>query len=183
MNRRRAISLIELLLTMSACSVILTMSATLIHRAMHAQSKARAIFDGERAALRLSEHFRRDVHAATAAETDGMSLGAGVVLRLTLPDRQTIEYRRAEGTVQRILIAGNATQAREEFKFPAGTLAVVHKVSPSLLTLSITTPLEQPPARVGQPPAEVLAGPLSLQATARLNRASGQPVTTQEAAP
>jgi hypothetical protein len=43
MKRRWAISLVELLLTLSACTVILTLSAGLIHRIMHVQSKARAV--------------------------------------------------------------------------------------------------------------------------------------------
>jgi hypothetical protein len=182
MNRRRAVSLIELLLAMSACTVILTMSATLIHRVLHVQSKSRAIFDGERAAMRLSDQFRHDVHAAAAAETNGASLGAGVILRLQLEGGETVEYRRAEGTVLRVVLDGDATQAREQFNFPADIDLTVRKESPGLVTLSITSPLPDSAAAMGAN-RPLPAGPLSLQSTARLNRFAAKAATAQEDAP
>ena len=178
---RHAVSLIELLLAMSACTVILTMSAALIHRIMHVQSKTRAIVDGERAALRLSEHFRRDLHAATSAETDSASLGAGVVLRLKLSGRQAVEYRRSEGTVLRIVLAGDATGSREQFAFPNDIELTVRDESPGLVTLSITSPPADSPAESRQ--REPSAGPISLQATARLNRFSQSAVKAEETEP
>lgn len=59
---RRGVSLIELLVVMSAATVILTLSTGLIHRIMHAQSKARGLAEIERTTLRLGNRFRRDVH-------------------------------------------------------------------------------------------------------------------------
>ena len=180
MNHRRAVSLIELLLAMSACTVILTMSATLIHRALHAQSKTHAIDDVERAALRLSAHFRRDVHEASTVETD--SLPAGIVLRLQLPASQTVEYRRAQGTLLRVVANGDATQAREQFNFSDNIELTIHQDTRSLITLSITSPS---PDASAMGPREHLprAAPLSLQVTARLNRFAPQASTSQEAAP
>jgi hypothetical protein len=182
MNHRHAVSLIELLLAMSACTVILTMSAALIHRIMHVQSKTRAIVDCERAALRLSEHFRRDVHAASTADADGASLGAGVVLRLKLSGRQSIEYRRSEGTVLRIVLEGDATGAREQFAFPEDIELTVRDELPGLVTLSIHSPPSDAKAEPNERRQSVSAGPISLQATARLNRYSAS-VKPQEIEP
>jgi hypothetical protein len=168
MNRRAA-SLIELLLAMSACTVILTMSVALIHRIMHVQSKTRAIDDGERAALRLSEHFRRDVHAAASAEADSANLAGGAVLRLKLSGRRSIEYRHAEGTVVRVLLDGEDTGGREQFSFPGDIELTVRDESPGLVTLSITSPRPDSQVKPGEERQSTAVGPISLEATARLN--------------
>src|SRR3972149_5845862 len=117
---RHAVSLIELMVVLSACTVILTMSAALVHRVMHAQSKTRAFFDIERSALRLSNQFRRDVHQATAALAGADNLGDGVFLRLELPDNRSVDYYDQEGDVVRILAHDGDALSREEFPFPPG---------------------------------------------------------------
>jgi hypothetical protein len=115
---RRGISLVELMLTLSACCVILTMSAALIHRALHAQSKSRRFFDGERNAQRLGESFRRDVHAATSAAT-GAEAGGGDVIgnrNVWRPDRR-YHKRPAEWNARGV----DGHPGREAFMFPAET--------------------------------------------------------------
>ena len=175
MNRRNAASLVELLLAMSACTAILTMSAALIHRVLFVHSKAQAILGGERAALRLSEHFRRDLHAATAAEKAEASGLAeknqeAVVLRLKLAGGQSIEYRRAEGTVLRVLLDGEAGRGREEFKFPGEIEVAIRDEPEGVFTLTVTSPPSHSPAETGQPGPGMSPGPLCLESTARLNR-------------
>jgi len=171
MKRRRAVSLVELLLAMSACAAILTMSTTLIHRVLHAQSKARLFFDSERAALRLAEHFRRDVHAATAAAD--ANLGEDVFLRLQFAADEVVEYRRSETTVVRIDRNGNETRAREEFAFPANIEVTLRKESADLLALTITAQPVGPSNEEGRPRSSAYSVPVSLHALARLNRTPG----------
>jgi hypothetical protein len=173
MNRRRAVSLVELLLTMSACTVILTMSTALIHRVLHAQSKTRAFVDCERAALRLSEQFRRDVHAARDATTADANLGEGVFLRLQFPTNQSVEYRHSQGAVLRVLLENGATPSREEFVFPANIELSVRQEPPGLVALSITSQPGKAAAEDGQPQSSAYAVTVSLQAEARLNRTPG----------
>ena len=180
MNRRHAHSLVELLLAMSACTVILTMSAALIHRVLFVHSKTQAIIGGERAALRLSEHFRRDVHAAESAEKGDMNGAGGVVLRLKLAEGQSIEYRRAEGTVLRVLLEGEAVRGREEFDFPGEIELTIRDESPGLVTLSVTSPPPHSPKQAGQQVTAPSPGPLCLEATARLNRNSDIAETPEE---
>jgi hypothetical protein len=170
MNRRRAVSLVELLLAMSACTAILTMSAALIHRVLFVHSKVRTIVDGERAALRLSEQFRRDVHAAQAAEKGDANGAAGMVLRLKVAGGQSIEYRRSEGTVLRVVLEGDAIRGREQFEFPSEIELAIRDESPGLVTLSITSPPPTTGQEAGQPAPIASAGPIGLEATARLNR-------------
>jgi hypothetical protein len=142
MNRRRGISLVELMLTLSACSVILTLSAALIHRAMHAQSKARLFFDSERSAVRLSDSFRHDVHRATSAEVSDQTGGDDLLLRLQLAGGQQVEYRQGAGRVQRTWHVNGDVRAREAFDFPPETRLLTAKESQKLLVLSADAPAE-----------------------------------------
>jgi len=168
MSVRRGISLLELLLTMSACTVILTMSVALIHRAMHAQSKARTFSDVERSALRLSESFRRDVHAASSAATDEDAGGADVFLRLQLPGGQSVDYRQAAGRVQRLWYVDGSVRAREAFVFSDQTRLMAQKESPRLVILSIVPQVD--PAGPADRPLAAYTMPAILRVEAVLGR-------------
>lgn len=172
MNCRRAVSLVELLLAMSACTVILTMSTALIHRVLHTQSKTRAFFGSERAALRLADQFRRDVHAATSAITDTDSLNAGVFLRLQTPGNRAIEYRQSEGTILRLVLDTGEIRAREEFAFSSNITLAARQESPRLVELTITS---QPDSLGVGDARESMAytAPVTVQTVARLNRTPG----------
>lgn len=137
MNRRRGVSLVELLLVMSAAVLILTMSAGLIHRLMHAQSKARSFVDVERTLLRLGTAFRSDVHQASGAVVGDAEASDGIFLRLSLPESQTIEYRCEPGAILRTLRDGSQTASREEFAFPPGIELTIQKEDPRLVVLSL----------------------------------------------
>ena len=131
MKTHRAVSLVELLVVMSACSIILTMSAGFVHRAMHSQSATRAFFDGERSALRLSEQFRADVHQATTATVEDSAHGDGVFLRLRLSSHQAIEYRQSDSMVERILTQQGSRVSRTEFAFqPPFSLTIREAAAP-----------------------------------------------------
>ena len=123
MKTRHAVSLVELLVVMSACSIILTMSAGLVHRAMHAQSATHAFFDGERSALRLSEQFRDDVHQAATATVEAPARNDGVFLRLRLAGDQAIEYRQADSIVERILTQRGSRVSRDPIRLSAAVFA------------------------------------------------------------
>src|SRR4051812_6095732 len=122
---RRGMSLTELLLLMSSCTIILTTSAVLLHRVMRIQVDSRAFMNSERAGTRLSHQFRQDVHQAAAAELDRSKLKKDVFLQLRFADNQIIEYGYAGGTVSRTLSRGEKITARDEFVFqPTCTFAV-----------------------------------------------------------
>jgi hypothetical protein len=169
MSVRRGISLAELLLTMSACTVVLTMSAALIHRALDSQSRARSLLDAERSATRLAAAFRSDVHAALEARrvSEGPD-DAGVLVVLQLPGGQTVEYRQSAGTIERLLRADAAVRSRELFVFPAGTQAAATQISPAVVSLTITPPPD--PIGTPQSPRSPLEARVSLNLQAALHR-------------
>jgi hypothetical protein len=139
MKTRRAISLAELLVVMSTCSIILTMSASLIHRAMRAQSESRSFYHAERSALRLSRQIRHDVHLAKAVSIGSGDTGSDNLLRLEWADGRTVEYSYAEGEVLRLLSRPGGAVSREQFAFPAPVeLSIRREVAPSRVVLTLT---------------------------------------------
>jgi hypothetical protein len=142
MSRRRGASLAELLLIMSASSIILTMSAGILHRAMHAQSRSRSFFDIERASLRLSKDFRRDVHSAKRVNTAGLDRGA--LVSFTMGDDEVIEYRRADVGIERTVRRGGQTQSREDYSIPQDVQVAIQEGEASgLVVLSaVESPVE-----------------------------------------
>lgn len=170
MKTRRGVSLVELLLVMSAATVILTMSAGLIHRIMHAQSKARSFVDVERTSLRLANVFRRDVHQAIDATAGDSDAGEGLFLRLKLPENQTIEYRRQPGAVLRLLLEDSRNVSREEFTFPPGIELTIRKDQPRLVVLSIHSRPGEMPTDDGRSEPNAYAIPVNLQVQAALSR-------------
>src|SRR5262245_15755425 len=169
MKIRRGVSLVELLLAMSACTFILSLSVALIHRVMHAQSRARRFDDVERSAARLSGTLREDVHRAASATLPDAAVESGAFLRLQVSD-QTIEYRHADGTVLRLALDGDKTAAREQFPFPAGVQLTVRQESPRLICLEISTDAKDGQANDHQSASPAFSLPVNIQIQAVLNR-------------
>jgi len=170
MRPRRAVSLVELLVTMSACTIILTLSAGLMHRALHAQTKARAFMDSERSALRLANSVRRDIHQAIGAARSGADLGQDVVLRLKFAGDQVVEYRRATDKVTRVLLEVGAVRARDEFAFPSPIDVTVQQESPRLVAMSITSASEATSAESPAQRSIAYATPVNCHVDAALSR-------------
>jgi hypothetical protein len=138
---RRGVSLTELLMLMSSCTMILSLCAVLLHRVMRVEIESRSFVAAEQTSERLGHQFREDVHQATAAETAGSKLNKDVILRLQLPDDQTIEYMHANGNVLRTASHNGKVGARDEFAFEPACKLSIHQVeSPRRLVLSITSP-------------------------------------------
>jgi hypothetical protein len=173
MTHRRAASLAELLVIMSACTIILTTSVQLIHRAMHSQSASRAFFDCERSAKRLSQQFRSDAHEASSATIENGSADSGSMLRLALPDDQIVEYRPANDNVVRLATQHGKPTSRDEFAFRAPLVwSIRQEDSPHRLILSVTAGATGPPTELGEAlPPGAFAAPTSLEVKARIGRA------------
>jgi hypothetical protein len=140
MKPRRAISVVELMVFMSAASVVLTMSAALVHQAMRTYSESRGFYDAQRSALRLARQFRRDAYEAKAASVDGDNLDDGVIVRLQLPGQQTVEYRHDARQIVRILSQPARPEKREEFMFPSPVeLDLRGEDSPPRIVLTLTS--------------------------------------------
>jgi hypothetical protein len=179
MAKRRGISLVELMLTLSACCVILTLSTGLIHRAMHAQSKARLFFDGERSASRLGHAFRQDVYdAKTGAKGEG-----DLLLRLEMPSGQAVLYRQSSGRVERTVNDGESVRARELYVFPADAQIMIANDPPRVFTLSIDPPAELPMQPDAPLPAYSFPVTMRVQAIVGRNAALIETARAAETAP
>jgi len=170
MRRRRGISLIELLAVLSGCSVVLGLTTSLLHQTMRAQSHTREFFDVERSAQRLARQFRSDVHAAATDSIDlidAKDASDGELLRLRLPDGQTIVYQRAAAKVIRIATQTGAATAREEYALSESMEIDVRQTdSPQRLVLSIASPPPLPSQSAPSSPVNVRAAMVHLEVEA-----------------
>lgn len=173
--QRRAASLAELLVVLTACTIILSTSAALIHRAMRAHSATRAFLNHERMALRLAGQFRDDVQHATSAiapetQRDARPTRAPFI-HLQLPGQQEIDYYFKSGTIVRLRSIDSRPISQEEFSFPKSTSLALRKESdPQRLILTITdeeTPLG---ARRLSSTAQSRRKPMALQVEASIGR-------------
>jgi hypothetical protein len=171
MNRfRPGISILELLVVMSASSVVLTLAGMLIIRAMHTQMDSRTDCDVERNALRLAEQFRRDVHDAERAEANPQAKEGASFLGLQFSGGNRVEYSRAAGAIQRVASMRDGRVSREEFKFPAAAQMQVDRwESPPRMALTILSP---PPSETmdDKPSISTRTVPVSVNLEAVLGR-------------
>jgi hypothetical protein len=147
MKSRRAISILELLMIMSASTALLTLTGVLLQRAMLIQIRSRAYDNAERASLRLSEQLRSDIHQARRVSTDSDNADKDTFLRLEIDGGRTVEYKREHGVVRRLETVGNQPQRREEYELPAKSeLTAVQTSVPKRVALTIMLqPAEQVP--------------------------------------
>lgn len=137
MKRRRGISLVELIVVMSGCAVLLSLSVAFLQRVMQAQMRSRADAHLQRTLLRLDQMVRNDIHSATAAEIDPAKLNQGALLHLDLSDSSAIEYRLQESALLRVQLAGGEIKSRETFSFPREIEPKITRPQPRLIVLTI----------------------------------------------
>ena len=144
MNRRGA-SLVELLAVITATSVVLTIGAGLIHRALGLQAASRHHLEHDRTALALGRRFRADVHAARAL--DGTAAGQRL-LRITTARGEAIDYLATPAGLRRLATADGSRATREDYRLGAGTVWRV-EAEGALVRLTATG------TATGAPPCEV----------------------------
>jgi hypothetical protein len=170
MKSRHGISLVELLLVLSACGVILTLSTGLIERIMRAEMRARDSVRVEQTALRLANTFRRDAWRATKAELSMSDSVPGQVLRLSWAGSLSQEYRQSSDAVVRTTYDGQQILGRETFSFPEHARIALGQESPSLVTLAITSVQLATGFHADQRPHDAQAPPTALEVVARVGR-------------
>jgi hypothetical protein len=116
---RRGVTLLELLLTITATTVIMGVAGSLLHRSLRLEAASRGVMQAERTALVLARRFREDVRTArgVAGTTDG--LPDGIVLRVQPAAEGEIVYRAVAGSLVREETLPAGRVAREAFAFPA----------------------------------------------------------------
>jgi hypothetical protein len=171
MKLRRATSLLELVLIMSACTVVLTLTGVLLQRAMRLQMHSRSHVNAERTSLRLANQFRRDVHNARDTVEITADDAKTVSLQLKLADGRTATYSRSGGAVLRLENGGGKPDWREEFVFPAlHELTIAEQTAPRRLALNLAVKGLDEPSVTGAPPANTLIVPVSIRVEAVVGR-------------
>lgn len=168
MKRRAAISLVELLAVLSGCSIVLTLTAMLLHQTMRTQSETRDFFRTERNQLRLARQFREDVHGATTASIGGDADQGEALVQLSFPESRTVDYRREAGTVVRVERERGKPSSREEYLLGESLEGDVRELeSPARLSLEIASPPIEPSTT---DPASARERPIRFQVDAVLSR-------------
>lgn len=168
MNDRRGVTLVELIVVLTGCAVMLSISGQIIHRAMRSQSDSRRAFDGQRAAWRLATDFRRDAHAAIDATLHEDEEDMSEMLRLELHGSRVVSYTRDGANVVRTLTRPDGPEARETYAFPAGMKAEVRfDDAASVATMSIGA---DPAAADEAPPKSANEAPVHVDIAAQVGR-------------
>lgn len=116
---RRGMTLLEVLLTITATTLIMGVAGSLLHRALRLESASRGAIEAERTALVLARRFREDVRTARAVACTADELPQGVVVRLQPTGEGEILYRAVAGGLVREETLPAGRVAREAFSFPA----------------------------------------------------------------
>jgi prepilin-type N-terminal cleavage/methylation domain-containing protein len=148
---RNGFTMVELMITMSAASALMVLAIGLVHRAMLLESRGQQRADTHRTATRLSNQFRRDIHAgltvsievnsdreknetSTTDSPSDISLtqdAAQTTLRIDLPGQGKITYRTDGPLVTRTRRNAEESVHREEYRFSPGDHAVIEALSPA----------------------------------------------------
>ena len=114
-SNRRGHSLIEVLVILAGVSMLLTVSAGLLHVLFKLDRIERTELAETATIGRLSRQFRQDAHASERAEKGGGS-DAGETLAFVLPSGETIRYGPSKGWLVRTKLKGKEPLARDEFR-------------------------------------------------------------------
>jgi hypothetical protein len=123
-DRRRGVSLVELLVVIFISTVIFGIVASLTSAMIETQAASRDQFRGQAGLTSLADQFRDDVHAAAGFRplaAEGEKLGPGWEIRLGPNHR--IEYRQGEKGVVRSEHEGEKLLREEEYYLPRGSVA------------------------------------------------------------
>jgi type II secretory pathway component PulJ len=161
-SARRGVSLVELMVTLSACSVLLSMCAMLMHRMFHSHRRGTVATAQEQTLWRLETAFRRDVLLARAVQGAQDDLPAEVFVRLDMGNSVTIDYRLAETQIKRMVQRPATPSSREQFQFAQPVSAQVARSSASVVQLQLKS---IPPAEDVNP--AYLPPPVLLEVTAQ----------------
>lgn len=133
---RRGASLVELLASMTAASVVMAAAVGLVHRSYEFESRSRRALADERTALRLARHFRVDVHAARAARC-AAAAGREWIVVLEGPGA-TITYAATATGLERIVTPSEGPPSREVFAFSRDAVWAAHEAG-GLVSLAGTS--------------------------------------------
>ena len=144
MNQRKAFTLIELTVTMSAGSAMMIMAIGMLHQSMSLATSARERADHQRTLDRLASEFRFDVHRAAKYKID-----AEGKVELAMPDEGFVSYQANENHVTRVQPLADGRNRRETFDLNDSSLVVFESLpQPDRVVLTV---IHQPANGTRQP--------------------------------
>ncbi len=118
-GRRRGISIIEVMVMMTAVAVMLGMCVIILQLAMKLETDGRGRFERATTLSRLARQFRADVHEARKAEILSPDPKQAPVLRIEAGSGRSVDYQvKREGEVARAETANGNFVSRESFQIP-----------------------------------------------------------------
>ena len=136
--RRRALTLIEMVTTISVAAVLTGLAMCLLVVMLRAERGGRAHVAEAESLERLADQFRQDVHAAV-----GEAVVSGKELRqwrLDLSGNRSVHYTIADNGISRDERAGSKDVRRESYALPDDSsvaVAVDRATNPALVSLTI----------------------------------------------
>ena len=135
-NRQRGFTLVELIVTISTASVLLTLATGVVHSTMRFESMSRQRAEVHRAAVRLSHDFRHDVHRASDFRISDRA-DQPHTIRLTLPEGSEVTYQVTRQRVLREQRLNDLQVARETYDFPANYQVMFSQSDPQMAELTV----------------------------------------------
>ncbi|MHB1036496.1 MAG: PulJ/GspJ family protein [Pirellulales bacterium] len=120
MNRRRGVSLIEMLVAIEVGTVVLGLAVGLLYLLFQVQTNSRERLAAGHSVDRLAEQFRQDVRAATGLMPAGEGTDPQSRLAFALPLDRSVEYRLTGNVALRTEQAGQKVLRRETFALLPG---------------------------------------------------------------
>jgi prepilin-type N-terminal cleavage/methylation domain-containing protein len=111
MKRRKAFTLVEMLMTMTMGSSLMLLAIGLVHQAMSMSKLAKVRGEHDHSLARLALQFRSDVHLAPELVS-----AAPDSVHLKLADESTVTYKREAANVTREKTGLGSEVARELFR-------------------------------------------------------------------
>ena len=114
--RRKAYSLLEIVIVVSLLGVILSLAATLLGASFRINTRALERADFTRSHARFSQQLRIDAHSAVSAEL--VDDEEPPTMRFQMPDGRTISYRASTEGIERSLADAGEVVHEDLFRLP-----------------------------------------------------------------
>jgi prepilin-type N-terminal cleavage/methylation domain-containing protein len=118
-SSRRGFTIVELMLVVSAVSLVLGLCAGLLHVLLRLDRIGRSHLAETATVGRLARQFRNDVHAATGAKRLDVGDGPASKLELNLPGGRIILYEGREHALIRTQHQRDENDRRETYALPS----------------------------------------------------------------
>jgi hypothetical protein len=147
MKRRRGVVLVELVMLVALGSVLMGLSAGLLHALLKVDRSGRAHLAGLARETRLAQLFRADVRAArrpvgaTPAESLALDLGDGHTVEYRLQNKELLRFDRVKDTIRNQdafpLPPGGSTRFEVEPRGPITLVRLVIARAPATTGLTV----------------------------------------------